>query len=126
MSFANGAFTDLITNWALSVERLGVPFAVGALDAPMARLAQDRGWPYLDVSALVAGNSSFFRTNSKTFRNMGATKVCRGASLRWRRLALGRLRAQRTGDAGGRRARLPLACTAPAPLAAAARRSSWC
>ena len=75
VSFANGAFSDFIENWVLSVQRLGVPFVVGALDEPMTAHAAQRGWPHLDLKAGVGGNSSFFRANFKTFRNMGATKV---------------------------------------------------
>ena len=75
VSFANGAFADFIENWVLSVQRLGVPFLVGALDEPMTTHAAQRGWPHLDLKAGVGGNSSFFRANFKTFRNMGATKV---------------------------------------------------
>mgnify|MGYP001810500645 CR=1 FL=1 len=54
---------------------------VGALDKEMAATAAAHGWPHLDVSALVASNSSFFRANFATFRNMGATKARRGAAL---------------------------------------------
>lgn len=67
----------MITNWVLSVQRLGLPFLVGALDARMAAECSRRGWPHLDVSALVKGEESMFRLQFKTFRNMGATKVGR-------------------------------------------------
>lgn len=40
VSFANGAFTDFITNWVLSVQRLGLPYLVGALDARMAEVSE--------------------------------------------------------------------------------------
>ncbi len=73
-----GAFKDMLTNWVLSVQRLGLPFLVGALDARMTAECAARGWPRLDVSALVQGNESMFRAHFKTFRNMGATKVRTG------------------------------------------------
>lgn len=92
-----GAFRDMLLNWVLSVQRLGLPFVVGALDARMAAECAARGWPHLDVSALVNGQESAFRTNFSTFRNMGATKVGAGrgwhpALLAWRAgaAALGR------------------------------------
>ncbi|KAI7836257.1 hypothetical protein COHA_009847 [Chlorella ohadii] len=75
VSFANGAFKDMLTNWVLSVQRLGLPFLVGALDARMTAECAARGWPHLDVSVLVQGNESMFRAHFNTFRNMGATKV---------------------------------------------------
>lgn len=75
VTFGNKAFSEFVSNWVASVQRLQLPFLVGALDSGMADVAQDQGWPFLDVSALVQGNSSMFRANFKAFRNMGATKV---------------------------------------------------
>lgn len=46
VSFANGAFSDFINNWVLSVQRIKVPFLVGALDAGM-----------VEVRHLVQGDS---------------------------------------------------------------------
>lgn len=81
ITFGNGAFSDFITNWVLSVQRLGLPFLVGALDARMVEVCKAKGWAHLDVSALIQGNATMFRANFKTFRNMGATKA--GAALMW-------------------------------------------
>ena len=65
----------MLHNWVLSVQRLKLPFLVGALDARMAAECAARGWAHLDVSALVNGDGTMFRAQFKTFRNMGATKV---------------------------------------------------
>jgi hypothetical protein len=75
ITFGNAAFAPFVTNWVLSVQRLGLPFLVGALDAGMVEMCRKHGWAHLDVSALVRGNSSFFRADFRTFRSMGATKV---------------------------------------------------
>ncbi len=77
VSFANGAFNDFLANWVASIQRLGLPFVVGALDEKMADKAAALGWPHLLVgSAAAAGKGdAFFRANLTAFRGMGAKKV---------------------------------------------------
>lgn len=77
VSFANGAFNDFLANWVASVQRLGLPFVVGALDERMAEEAAARGWPHLLVGSAAAtgGGDAFFRANFTAFRGMGAKKV---------------------------------------------------
>ena len=57
------------------MQRLGLPFVVGALDKEMVAMAAARGWPHIDVAAAAHGAPEFFRANFTAFRSMGATEV---------------------------------------------------
>ncbi|EFN57248.1 expressed protein [Chlorella variabilis] len=83
VTFGNTAMWEFTHNWALSVQRLGAAYLVGALDAGMSELCAQAGLPHLDLwrqqegnaAGGSAANSSFFRADFRTFRNMGAAKI---------------------------------------------------
>ncbi|PRW57844.1 glycosyltransferase family 77 [Chlorella sorokiniana] len=90
ITFGNSAVADFIDNWVLSVQRLGLPYVVGALDRSMGQQCKAAGHPHIDLwrdegdSGSVTshgGDASFFRTEFKRFRSMGATKVNLALSL---------------------------------------------
>ena len=49
VTFGNSAFWDFTHNWVLSVQRLGIPLLVGALDSGVARSCAAAGFPYLEL-----------------------------------------------------------------------------
>lgn len=90
ITFGNSAVVDFIDNWALSVQRLGLPYVIGALDRSLGQHCMAAGHPHIDLwreegdSGSVTshgGDASFFRMEFKRFRSMGATKVNLALSL---------------------------------------------
>ena len=49
ITFGNSAVVDFIDNWALSVQRLGLPYVIGALDRSLGQHCMAAGHPHIDL-----------------------------------------------------------------------------
>lgn len=49
ITFGNSAFVDFIDNWALSVQRLGLPYVIGALDRSLGQHCKAAGHPHIHL-----------------------------------------------------------------------------